>query len=86
MSFYSFVRGIGVKLGTGVSDLGFKRPSSVPIQSMYGPRYNVQRSFAPNSPGFVKLRQEVVAVSLLGDTGRKLGVTPRGMPLAQPKK
>lgn len=79
---YAFIKGIPSKLGVGVSDLGFERPSSVPTQSFYGPRYNVRRHLGPVAPGFVKLGQQVVPVSILGSSGISLHGTPKLTTLA----
>lgn len=68
MSFYSYVRN-SLNLGVGTRDLAFQRSQSIPIDTVYGPRYNVHRSMAPQAPGFVKLNQQVVPVSLLGYNG-----------------
>jgi len=66
MNPFRFVR-MTRDLGVGTRDLGLVQTAAVPINSLYGPRYNVQRSIRTNAPGEVKLAQSIPSISLRGD-------------------
>lgn len=80
---YAFIKGVPGKLGVGVSDLGLERPSTVPIQSIYGQRYNVRHHLGPVAPGYAKVGQQVVPVSMLGNSGIYLAGQIKLQTLAQ---
>lgn len=64
-SFFTFRRSVD-NLGVGTRDLGLEQPQHIQPASMYGPRYNVRRSFGPTAPGFAVIGQRVVPVSFHG--------------------
>jgi len=53
--------------GIGVENLALRQPTTLPVDSIYAPKYNIQNSLAPQSPGFVKMYQNFVPVSLLAN-------------------
>lgn len=63
---YSFQYG-RTGFGVGVGNMGFQRPSSLPADNIYAPRYNVKSQLDPQAPGYVKLKQEFVPVSLMAN-------------------
>ena len=64
---YGYVEGAN-GIGIGAGDKGFKRPSTLPVDSIYAARYNVRGDLAPlNHPGYVKEAQQLVPVSLLAN-------------------
>lgn len=63
---YGYVRGFN-GMGIGAGDMAFLQPTTLPIDSIYGPRYNVRGDLDPQAPGFVKLAQQFVPVSLLAN-------------------
>lgn len=67
--FYSFLKGVPGKLGVGTADEGLLRSQSLPINSQYGPTYNVQRCFAPTQAKQFLFNPSVPTVSSLGLTG-----------------
>lgn len=78
--FYSFLRGIPGKLGVGVADEGYIRPSSVPNYSGIGLDRQVRRCLrASQTPIFMTL-QNVPTVSPLGLTG----LDAHGVPILGP--
>lgn len=54
-------------LGIGVENEALVQPTSLPVDSIYGPRYNVLHSMAPQAPGYVKLNQQFVPVDLIAN-------------------
>ena len=66
-SFFSFLKATD-NVGVGTRDLGYRRSTSIPIDSTYlGPQWNIKRSIGPvNNPGYMKLAQQVVPVSVRG--------------------
>lgn len=52
--------------GVGSENESFQRPTTIPIDSQYGPRYNVKGNIAPQSPGYLKMGQSLVPVDLKG--------------------
>jgi hypothetical protein len=63
---YNFIR-TPENRGVGTGAMALARPQTDPIQSLYGPRYNVQRHLGPSAPAFMKWRNQVVPVSILGN-------------------
>jgi len=54
--------------GVGTGNLAVERNQSPPIQSSYGPRYNVQRYMAPTAQGGAfKFAQNVPVVPIEGN-------------------
>jgi hypothetical protein len=53
--------------GVGVANLAVEKTQSDPIQSIYGPRYNVQRSMIVTGPANVKFQQSVPIVPIEGN-------------------
>jgi hypothetical protein len=81
---YNFFRGISGKLGTGVSDLGFERSSSIPLTPLNGPGVFVRRALGPTAPGFVITDNRMVpVVTFNGTTGQGLHGTPQLQRLAK---
>lgn len=66
MSFYHLFQ-TPENRGVGTGANAFARPQTVPIYSIYGPRYNVQRSFIATKPGTFKAAQYVPYVPLEGN-------------------
>lgn len=56
------VRGIGI----GAENMALIQPTTLPVDSIYAPRYNVQRSMYSYSGGALKLAQELPFVSVKG--------------------
>ena len=68
VSPYHYLPGkTGDGAGVGVDDMALVQPTTLPIDSIYAPRYNVRKSLAPQAPGYVKLNQEFVPVDLLAN-------------------
>lgn len=65
--FYNFVKTIANNLGVGVSNKGFAKPQTDPIQSIYGPAYNVRGQLASTVGGAMLLNKKVVVVSITGN-------------------
>jgi hypothetical protein len=63
---YGFIRRY-LNIGIGVESEGFQRPTSLPSDNIYAPRYNVKGQLDPQQPGYLKLAQEFVPVSLLAN-------------------
>lgn len=55
------------RLGIGVDDLAYRPKSGNPDNNPYSYRYVVRRDFSPTQPGFAKLNQSLVPVSLVGN-------------------
>jgi hypothetical protein len=53
--------------GVGTGNLAVARRTTNPIQSMYGPRYNVQRSFVATEGAQMKMHQDVPIVPIEGN-------------------
>jgi hypothetical protein len=53
--------------GVGTSNLAYERNQTPPIYSLYGPRYNVQKTLAPTAGARMKLAQDVPIVSIEGN-------------------
>lgn len=53
--------------GVGVANLAVEKTQTNPIQSIYGPRYNVQRSMIITGPANVKFQQSVPIVPIEGN-------------------
>lgn len=74
MNAFSFLKRF-TDLGVGTKDLGFRRQTTIPVNSRYlgntGPRqWNVRRSLGPvTQPGFMILNGAVVPVPLSGNFG-----------------
>jgi len=51
-------------IGIGVEDMGFTQPTTLPVDSIYAARYNVQMTLAPQAPGYLKQQQNLVPVGL----------------------
>ena len=63
---YGFRQGYN-GFGIGIEDLGFERPTTIPANTFYGPRYNVRNCVEPQAPGYVLQGQSLVSVDLKGD-------------------
>lgn len=63
---YSFIPGAD-RLGIGVENMGMQRPSTLPVDSIYAPRYNVRGTLDLHSNAYVKMGQNLVPVSLLAN-------------------
>jgi hypothetical protein len=74
MSFFSFLKRYD-NVGVGTKDLGLRRRTTIPVQSVYlggtGRReWNIRRSLGPvNAPGFMILNSAYVPVPITGDFG-----------------
>ena len=67
MSLFNFFK-TPANRGVGTGNLSLALSQTPPIQSMYGPRYNVQRSMAPCPNGAaMKLLQVVPTVPIEGN-------------------
>ena len=74
MSFFNFLR-TPENRGIGTGSLALELGQTMPVQSMYGPRYNVQRSFAPtNQGGAMKVFKTVPIVPIEGNGSYLAGV------------
>lgn len=68
VSPFHYVEGItGGGAGVGVGNEALIQPTTLPVDSIYAPRYNVLHSMAPQAPGFVKLNQQFVPVDLIAN-------------------
>ena len=55
-------------LGTGTSGLGLQQPQTLPREDgFFRNGYKVLKSFGPTAPGYVKISQQFVPVSLVGN-------------------
>ena len=64
---YRFRQGVH-GIGIGAGDMAVEQPTTLPVDSHYGPRYNVRGDLAPLSQGgYAKLGQDFVPVSLLAN-------------------
>lgn len=54
-------------LGKGVSEMALNRPTSLVRDGFAGPRYNVRGQLDPQAPAYVKIGQQFVPVSLVGN-------------------
>lgn len=64
---YKFVKRI-FNIGVGVEGLSLLPPQTLPLQDTWlRPRYQVQRSLAPQAPAFVKQQQQFQPVALTGN-------------------
>lgn len=63
---YFFRRG-ATNLGVGVENLAFQSHFDKPIFGPYSKGYVPERNFSVSTPGFVKLQQDYVPVSLVGN-------------------
>jgi hypothetical protein len=64
--FYGYLFGrTGFGVGTGNQALA--QPTSLPVDSIYAPRYNAKRDLGPQAPGYLKQEQNFVPVSLLAN-------------------
>ena len=79
---YRFLETIANNLGVGVSNKGFARPRPVPVDSIYGPAYNVQGQLMSTMGGAVLVNQSVVIVPITGN-GAGLSYSAQLMPLAE---
>jgi hypothetical protein len=66
-SFFYRFRNTPADAGLGVDNLALERPMPVPADSLYCPRYMVRGQLSPQAPGYVKIRQSVLPVSLAGN-------------------
>lgn len=66
MGLYRYIFG-RTGFGVGADNMALAQPTTLPVDSMYGPRYNVRRDLGPHSPGFVKEQQNFVPVDLLAN-------------------
>ena len=67
MSFpYSFTPGSD-RLGIGAENMGLNQPTTLPIDSIYAPRYNVKGTLDLHANAYVKQGQNLVPVSLLAN-------------------
>jgi hypothetical protein len=64
---FSFIKSTN-NVGVGTRDLGFRRTTTIPVDSFYlGPQWNPRRQLIPfGNPGYMKLNQEVVPVGIRG--------------------
>jgi len=53
--------------GIGAGAMALQQPSTLPIDSIYAAKYNVEKTLAPQAPGYVKEQQNFVPVSLLAN-------------------
>lgn len=60
---YDFVYG-RTGYGIGVENMGFVKPQTDPIDSIYGPAYNVRGQLMSLKPGFLKIAHQFVPVDL----------------------
>jgi hypothetical protein len=86
MGMFSYIKSRIGSAGIGADDMGFVQTMNLTPASIYGPRYNVRLQLAPQAPGFVKMGQQIVPVSILGDSGLGLQGTFALNPLATPNK
>lgn len=67
MAWFNFFR-TPANRGVGTGNLALERNQSNPVQSMYGPRYNVQGYLATTAQGgAMKYRQNVPVVPIEGN-------------------
>lgn len=61
-NFRAGAKGIGI----GAENMALIQPTTLPVDSIYAPRYNVQRSLGPYGGGALKYAQELPYVSVKG--------------------
>ncbi len=64
---YTFAKRETERLGVGVSDMAFGRPSTLPLLAWFAGGMVVQRNLAPLQPAQVFSPQTVTSVSLRGN-------------------
>ena len=69
MGIYAFLKSAIVGAGTGVADFAPVQSNNIVPATLYGSRRNVQRQFNSQAPAFVKIGQDVLPVSILGNSG-----------------
>jgi len=74
MGWFNFLK-TPANRGVGTGNLALEQTQSNPVQSMYGPRYNVERSLAPTRQGgAMKVAQNVPIVPIEGNGAYLAGV------------
>jgi hypothetical protein len=66
VNFYNFFR-TPPDRGVGTGNDALAKPQTDPTYSIYGPRYNVQRSFIVTKPAHFKANQDVPFVPIEGN-------------------
>jgi hypothetical protein len=85
MGVFRFIKSAITGAGVGVGDYAVAQNVNLTPASYYGPRHNVRQSLGPCAPAFAKVGQQIVPVSMLGDTGVALQGQMILAPLANPK-
>lgn len=65
-TIYNYVFG-RTGFGVGAGNMGFSRPSTLPVDSKYGPRRNVLHNIALYQPNVLITAQSLPAVDLLAN-------------------
>jgi hypothetical protein len=85
MNPFRFLKSRIADAGVGVDDLALVQSNNLTPASHYNSRHLVRGSLAICAPGYAKIGQHIVPVSMLGDTGVALQGQMVFAPLASAK-